>query len=174
MKVRRSRVKSNIKPKEVSKRLQDLIKKSGMKQYQFAEKCHITAAALSTYLNKERIPESAILARIADFSNTSMEWILFGKTVNEQIMEKGEEFKEQVMKDMANEIEIWREKALEAETQLRSTQELMSVSEEGEFDKKKVNPDEIEILSNFRLLPENGQKKALEYVNDQLKLKKSK
>lgn len=174
MKVRRSRVKSNIKPKEVSKRLQDLIKKSGMKQYQFAEKCHITAAALSTYLNKDRIPESAILARIADFSNTSMEWILSGKTVNEQIMEKGEEFKEQVMKDMANEIEIWREKALEAETQLRSTQELMSVREEGDFDKKRVNPDEIEILSNFRLLSENSQQKVLEYVNDQLKLKKSK
>ena len=174
MKVRRSRVKSNIKPKEGSKRLQDLIKKSGMKQYQFAEKCHITAAALSTYLNKDRIPESAILARIADFSNTSMEWILSGKTVNEQIMEKGEEFKEQVMKDMANEIEIWREKALEAETQLRSTQELMSVREEGDFDKKRVNPDEIEILSNFRLLSENSQQKVLEYVNDQLKLKKSK
>ncbi len=174
MKVRRSRLRSNIKPKEVSKRLQDLIKKSGMKQYQFAEKCHITAAALSTYLNKERIPESAILARIADFSNTSMEWILSGKTVNEQIMEKGEEFKEQVMKDMANEIEIWREKALEAETQLRSTQELMSVREEGDFDKKKVNPDEIAILSNFRLLTENGQQKALEYVNDQLRLKKTK
>lgn len=174
MKVRRSRVKSNIKPKEVSKRLQDLIKKSGMKQYQFADKCHITAAALSTYLNKDRIPESAILARIADFSNTSMEWILSGKTVNEQIMEKGEEFKEQVMKDMANEIEIWREKALEAETQLRSTQELMSVREEGDFDKKKVNPDEIEILSNFRLLSENSQQKVLEYVNDQLRLKKSK
>lgn len=174
MKVRRSRIKSNIKPKEVSKRLQELIKNSGLKQYQFAEKCYITAAALSTYLNKERIPESAILARISDFSNTSMEWILLGKTVNEQIMEKGEEFKEQVMKDMANEIEIWREKALEAETQLRSTQELMSVKEEGEFDKKKVNPDEIAILSNFRLLPENGQEKALEYVNDQLKLKKSK
>jgi transcriptional regulator with XRE-family HTH domain len=174
MKVRRSRVKSNIKPKEVSKRLQDLIKKSGMKQYQFAEKCHITAAALSTYLNKDRIPESAILARIADFSNTSMEWILSGKTVNEQIMEKGEEFKEQVMKDMANEIEIWREKALEAETQLRSTQELMSVREDGDFDKKRINPDEIEILSNFRLLSENSQQKALEYVNDQLRLKKSK
>jgi transcriptional regulator with XRE-family HTH domain len=174
MKVRRSRIRSSIKPKDVSARLQELIRKSGLKQYQFAEKCQITAAALSTYLNKERVPESAILARIADFSNTSMEWILTGKSVNEQIMEKGDEFKEQVMKDMASEIEIWRERALEAETQLRSTQELMSVKEDGSFDKSTINPDEITILSNFRLLTENGQGKVLEYVHDQLKLKKTK
>jgi transcriptional regulator with XRE-family HTH domain len=176
MKERRRKSRANISPKEVSNRLQFLIKKTGLKQYQFAEKCHITAAALSTYLNKDRIPESAILARIADFANTSMEWILTGKTINEQLMEKGEEFKEQLLKDMADEIEIWREKALEAENLLRSTQEVMSVMESGgdyrNADPTKINRDEVTILSNFRLLSPKGQEKVLQYLEDQLKLEK--
>jgi len=178
MKVRRSRIKTSIKPREVSERLKQLIKKSGLKQYQFAEKCDITAAALSTYLNKERIPESAILARIADFTNTSIEWVLSGKTVNEQLMEKGDEFQDQVLKDMANEIDIWREKALEAGNLLRSTQEVMNVMESGgdykNADPSKINKDEISLLSNFRMLTEKGQQKALTYVSDQLQLEKSK
>jgi transcriptional regulator with XRE-family HTH domain len=176
MKERRRKSRMNISPKDVSDRLQLLIKKTGLKQYQFAEKCHITAAALSTYLNKDRIPESAILARIADFANTSMEWILTGKTVNDQIMEKGEEFKEQLLKDMADEIEIWREKALEAENLLRSTQEVMSVMESGgdynSADPTKINRDEVTLLSNFRLLSPKGQEKVLQYLEDQLRLEK--
>lgn len=176
--MRRSRSHANINSKEVSERLHQIIKKSGLKQYQFAEKCKITAAALSTYLNKERVPESAILSRIADYSNTSMEWILTGKTVNEQIMEKGSEFREQVLKDMADEIEIWREKALEAENLLRSTQEVMSVMESGgdysSADPNKINPDEVSLLSNFRLLSDSGQEKVIEYVEDQIRVEKSK
>jgi transcriptional regulator with XRE-family HTH domain len=174
MKERKRKSRMNINPKDVSERLQFLIKKSGLKQYQFAEKCHITAAALSTYLNKDRIPESAILARIADFSNTSMEWILGGKSINDQLMEKGEEFKEQVMKDMADEIEIWREKAIEAENLLRSTQEVMSVMESGgdykNADPSKINRDEVTLLSNFRLLSSKVQEKVLQYLEDQLQL----
>jgi len=177
MRERRSRTNSKIKPKEVSERLQELIKQSGLKQYQFAEKCQITAAALSTYLNKDRIPESAILARISDFSNTSMEWILTGKTVNEQLMEKGDEFQDQVLKDMAEDVQMWREKALEAENLLRSTQEVMNVMESGgdysEADPTKINPDEITVLSNFRLLSEKRQQKVLEYLADQLKVEKT-
>ncbi|MBN1572056.1 MAG: helix-turn-helix domain-containing protein [Deltaproteobacteria bacterium] len=178
MRQRKNKYLTNINPKKVSERLNELIKKTGLKQYQFAEKCNITAAALSTYLNKERIPESAILARIADFTNTSMEWLLTGKTVNEQIMEKGDEFHNQVLKDMADEIEIWREKALEAENLLRSTQEVMSVMESGgdykDADPEKINPDEVSLLSNFRLLSEKNQEKVLEYTEDQIRVEKSK
>jgi transcriptional regulator with XRE-family HTH domain len=176
MRQKRNKYQANINPKKVSERLNELIKRTGLKQYQFAEKCDITAAALSTYLNKERIPESAILARIADFTHTSMEWLLTGKTVNEQIMEKGEEFNDQVLKDMADEIEIWREKALEAENLLRSTQEVMTVMESGgdygNADPEKINPDEVSLLSNYRMLSEGRRDKLIEYAEDQINVGK--
>ena len=173
MRTKRSRLfQKNIDIKEFSKRLATLIKKSGLKQYQFAEKCKITAAALSTYLNKERIPESEILLIIAQFGNTSMEWLLTGKSISDPVMENEKKFDNQVLKDMAQEIKTWRNKANEVETRLKTTQEISEVMKSGgdysSANPKKISKTEIDLILDFQDLSEEGKRKVLEYINDQV------
>jgi len=173
LRTKRSRLfQKNIDVKEFSKRLETLIKKSGLKQYQFADKCKITAAALSTYLNKERIPESEILQLIAEFGNTSMEWLLTGKSISDPVMENEDKFNNQVLKDMAQEIRTWRNKANEVETRLKATQEILEVMKSGgdyrSANPKKINKTETDLILNFQSLSEEGQRKALEYLSDQV------
>jgi transcriptional regulator with XRE-family HTH domain len=169
-------VQKSIKPKEVSERLEAIVKKSGLKQYQFADKCKITAAALSTYLNKDRIPESEILSGIARFGKTSMEWILTGKTVSESVMENEHEFNEDILKHMAHEIKMWRNRANEVETILRTTQEISQIMESGgnykNADPKIMRDEETTLVLGFQDLPEDGQKKVMEYLSDQVQIEK--
>ncbi len=64
---------------EILARIQFIYKSSGLNQIKLAEILDISQAAVSKYL-KERIPPAEILLKIAFIGNTTIEWLLTGKT----------------------------------------------------------------------------------------------
>lgn len=64
--------------KEISVRIQYLMRALNMNQEQFAKLLDVTQPAVSKYL-KDRIPPSLVLLKLAQATNTSIEWILTGE-----------------------------------------------------------------------------------------------
>ena len=62
-----------------SVRLEELLKARRMTQKELAEKAEVTEAAMSHYIKGDRVPRSAVMARIADALGTSTDYLMFGK-----------------------------------------------------------------------------------------------
>lgn len=68
---------------EIGQRIKERQKMLKLKQKDIVEKTGISKAAMSNYVNGVRIPETETLYKISQILNTSMEWILVGKSTIE-------------------------------------------------------------------------------------------
>lgn len=57
-------------------RLRECRRRKGVTQWEAAVGCDITEAAYQNYENMTRLPRADILARIADYYNTSTDYLL--------------------------------------------------------------------------------------------------
>lgn len=62
-----------------SARLDSLMKTSGLKQKEIAEKSGVAASALINYKNGRNLPSAVELYKLAKFFGCSMEWLLTGE-----------------------------------------------------------------------------------------------
>jgi predicted transcriptional regulator len=67
-----------LEQKQISQRILWLMRDLGLNQKQLADHLQVTQPAVSKYL-KERIPPPGVLLKLAQLSNTTMEWILTGE-----------------------------------------------------------------------------------------------
>lgn len=65
-----------------SQRLEQLIADRRMTQKELAEKAEVTEAAMSHYIKGDRVPRSAVLARIANALKTTPEYLMEGTPQN--------------------------------------------------------------------------------------------
>lgn len=65
-----------------NKRLEQLLKARKMTQKELAEKAGVTEAAMSHYIKGDRIPRSAVLARISKVLGTTSEFLMEGAPQN--------------------------------------------------------------------------------------------
>ncbi len=66
--------------KEFGDRLAELLKSKGITQKKLAEKAGVTEAAMSHYIKGDRVPRTAVLARIAENLETTSEYLMNGTT----------------------------------------------------------------------------------------------
>lgn len=71
----------------IGKRIHDLLEARGMSQRELADRIGVTETSISRYINNEREPRSAILAKIANTLGVSMEFILYGEISTEYYAE---------------------------------------------------------------------------------------
>ena len=64
---------------ELSERIKQAIDKSGKSQRQIARDAGITAATISRYISGERMPNAAIILKLAKACGASIEWLLTGE-----------------------------------------------------------------------------------------------
>lgn len=69
---------NEINALDVTKRIDEIRRKLGFNQEQFAAALQISQAAVSKYL-RERIPPAETLLRLARLANTTIEWLLLGE-----------------------------------------------------------------------------------------------
>lgn len=72
-------------PIEIGNRIKEKQAALGLKQKDIIEKSGISKAAMSNYVNGIRIPDTEALYKLSNALNTTMEWILFGKSTNENL-----------------------------------------------------------------------------------------
>ena len=66
-----------IRPTDVTRRIEAIRRQNGWTQEELAQKLGISQPAVSKYL-RDRIPPAAILFRLAQIGNTTVEWLLSG------------------------------------------------------------------------------------------------
>ena len=64
---------------ELSERIKQAIDKSGKSQRQIARDAGTTAATISRYISGERMPNAAIILKLAKACGASIEWLLTGE-----------------------------------------------------------------------------------------------
>lgn len=62
-----------------NERIAELLKAKDMTQRDLARMTDVTDAAMSHYIKGDRVPRSAVMARIADALGTSTDYLMFGK-----------------------------------------------------------------------------------------------
>ncbi|MEY8356921.1 helix-turn-helix transcriptional regulator [Lachnospiraceae bacterium 54-53] len=73
---------------EIGNRIRLKIKESGLKQKDIVESSGISKAALSNYLNGNRIPDTEAIYKISKELDISIEWILTGESTIENFNEE--------------------------------------------------------------------------------------
>ena len=73
--------------KEISERLKLKQKEKKLKQKDIIEKTNISKAAISNYFNGNRIPDTESILKLSIVLDTSIEWLLTGKSTNENLTE---------------------------------------------------------------------------------------
>jgi len=68
---------------EIGNRIQDRQKKLGLKQKDIIKMSGVSKAAISNYVNGNRIPDTEAVLKISIALKTTVEWILIGKSTNE-------------------------------------------------------------------------------------------
>lgn len=72
----------------VGARIKERQKILNIKQVDIIKRTGLSKAALSNYTNGNRLPETEALYKISVVLNTTMEWLLTGKTTDENITEE--------------------------------------------------------------------------------------
>lgn len=67
-----------------NERIAELLKTKNMTQRDLARMAEVTDAAMSHYIKGDRVPRSAVMARIADALGTSTDYLMFGKESNSE------------------------------------------------------------------------------------------
>lgn len=73
--------------KEIGKRIKERQLALGMKQKDITEKSGISKAAISNYISGLRVPDTETLYKLSLVLETSMEWLLIGRSTNENYTE---------------------------------------------------------------------------------------
>lgn len=73
---------------EIGMRIKEQQQKLGMKQKDIIEKSGISKAAISNYISGLRVPDTEALYKISLALETSMEYLLIGKSTNENYTEE--------------------------------------------------------------------------------------
>jgi transcriptional regulator with XRE-family HTH domain len=83
-----------LKQKEISQRIRWIMHNLNLNQHQLAQQLRITQPAVSKYL-LSRIPPPAVLLRLAQLADTTVDWILTGRKESTQgkVAEKGDVYK---------------------------------------------------------------------------------
>ena len=69
---------------EMGKRIRELLENQGYKQNELAEKIHVTESSLSHYIKGDRVPRSAVLARLAAALGTTSEYLMYGDMIGQE------------------------------------------------------------------------------------------
>ena len=72
-----------LNQKEISQRIRWIMHNLNLNQHQLAQQLRITQPAVSKYL-LERIPPPAVLLRLAQLADTTVDWILTGRKESAQ------------------------------------------------------------------------------------------
>lgn len=70
---------------KIGERIKEKQLEYGYKQKEIIEKTGISKAAISNYVNGNRIPDTESALKLSNVLNISMEWLLTGKTTNENL-----------------------------------------------------------------------------------------
>ena len=65
-------------------RLNEILKEKGLSQRELSEKCGITEATISRYINNQRIPKMDIFKKIADTLNVDVSVLLSNNISNDK------------------------------------------------------------------------------------------
>lgn len=68
----------------ITERLSELLNSKGMTQKDLSIKTGITESAISHYVKGDRIPRGANLSKIAEVLDTTVDYLLDGKSVNKK------------------------------------------------------------------------------------------
>lgn len=70
-------------PIEIGMRITQQQKSLGLKQKDIVERSGISKSAISNYISGTRVPDTEAIYKISIALNTSIEWLLVGKTTSE-------------------------------------------------------------------------------------------
>lgn len=68
---------------EIGKRIKEKQLEHKYKQKEIIEKTGISKAAISNYINGSRVPDTESILKLSITLETSIEWLLTGKSINE-------------------------------------------------------------------------------------------
>lgn len=71
--------------KMIGERIKEKLTEHGYKQKELIEKTGISKAAISNYMNGNRVPDTESVLKISNILETSVEWLLTGRTTNENL-----------------------------------------------------------------------------------------
>lgn len=80
-----------LNAKEIGKRIKEKQTEKNYKQKDLIEKTGISKGAISNYCSGARIPETESILKISFALDTSMEWLLTGKSTNENFTDEEKE-----------------------------------------------------------------------------------
>lgn len=72
-----------LNPNEIGTRIKERQLALGMKQKDIIEKSGVSKAAISNYISGFRVPDTEALYKISLALETSMEWLLIGRSTSE-------------------------------------------------------------------------------------------
>lgn len=78
----------------IGNRIKERQKQLGLKQKDLILKSDISKAAISNYVNGNRIPDTVAILKISIALNTTVEWLLLGKSTNVNLTSKEKELLE--------------------------------------------------------------------------------
>ena len=76
---------------EIGNRIKEKQKEKNFKQKDIIEKTGISKAAISNYISGTRVPDTESALKLSLVLETSIEWLLTGKTTNENFSEDEKE-----------------------------------------------------------------------------------
>lgn len=76
---------------EIGNRIKEKQKEKNFKQKDIIEKTGISKAAISNYISGARVPDTESALKLSLVLETSIEWLLTGKTTNENFSEDEKE-----------------------------------------------------------------------------------
>lgn len=79
-----------LKAEKIGKRIKEKQIELGYKQKEIIEKTGISKAAISNYINGSRVPDTESILKLSITLETTIEWLLTGKSTNENLSEEEE------------------------------------------------------------------------------------
>lgn len=80
-----------LEAEKIGKRIKSRQTELGYKQKEIIEKTGISKAAISNYIGGNRIPDTEAILKLSLTLNTTIEWLLTGKSTNENLTKEEKE-----------------------------------------------------------------------------------
>lgn len=77
-----------LRAEEIGKRIKEKQIELGYRQKEIIEKTGISKAAISNYINGSRVPDTESILKLSIALETTIEWLLTGKSTNENLSEE--------------------------------------------------------------------------------------
>ncbi len=100
---------------EIGKRIKEKQLEHKYKQKEIIEKTGISKAAISNYINGSRVPDTEAILKLSITLETSIEWLLTGKSINENFSTEEEKAIIEAYKKADPAIKIATKKLLDVE-----------------------------------------------------------